>query len=335
MISIHQITKFLAFLLVSATTLAQTDNTLAKADKKQENPQTDEAKPVPQKVVVVTGARFSYKLIEKWIDDYSKLNPNVQVIIDSRGSNDPLKYDILAEVYEQDEELKKDREYIYVGRYPILPVATAESAFAKLYAEKGLNKDLINQIFFHDIFIDREKVKPIKEPFTTYTRMQRAGVPMVFAKYFGHEQKDIKGNAIAGSDAHLVKAVLRDSTAVTYLPLPLIYDFAANKPIDGLTVLPVDFNGNGKVSDEEKFYNEADKVIQKLESADPSDIKNIPISYLHLSVNRTTATQDAVDFLKWVYENGQADLHQFGFLTPDSKKGNERFNDFASKRGTN
>src|SRR5688572_12746161 len=118
-----------------------------------------------QKVVVVTGARFSYKLVEKWIDDYTRENPDVQIIVESRGSADPIKYDILAEVYDHDEDVKKSREYINVGRYAILPVATANSTFAKIYSEKGLNTELISQIFFHDIFADQEKQKSIKAPF--------------------------------------------------------------------------------------------------------------------------------------------------------------------------
>src|SRR5262245_35912720 len=107
-----------------------------------------------QKVVVITGNRYSYKLVQQWIDDYNKVNPGVQIIIEARGSSDPAKFQILAEVYPQDEEIKKNREYINVGRYAILPVATSRSAFAKYYGEKGVNEELIKQIFFNDIFAD-------------------------------------------------------------------------------------------------------------------------------------------------------------------------------------
>jgi ABC-type phosphate transport system substrate-binding protein len=215
-----------------------------------------------------------------------------------------------------------------------LPVATSKSSFAKTYSDKGLDTDLIKQIFFYDIFADKEKQKPIKAPFTVYTRLQKAGVPIVFTKYFGYQQKDINGSGIAGADAHLLKALLRDSTGVTYLPLPLIYDEKTRKPIDGLTVLPVDLNGNGKVSDNEKFYDTLDKVIEQLEATEPRDIKNIPVEYLHLSIDKQKASPEAIDFLKWVNENGQEDLHEFGYLKPEAKRfEKEKFNEFASKRG--
>jgi phosphate transport system substrate-binding protein len=328
----HQISVLALSFGLSVSATAQDTEAYARVEKKNESP-VNQSVPT-QKVVIVTGARFSYELVQKWIDDYNKVNPDVQIIVESRGSNDPLKFDILAEVYEQPQEVRDKREYINVGRYAVLPVATATSSFAKVYGEQGLNEDVIKQVFFNDIFADQERQKPIKAPFTVYTRMQKAGVPIVFAKYFGFEQKDIKGNGIAGADSHLIKALLRDSTGVTYLPTPLIYDKQTRKPIEGLAVLPVDVNGNGKVNDSEKFFNDLDAVLSQLENAEPKDIENIPIEYLHLSVDKEKASPEAVQFLKWVNENGQETLHSYGYLKPEVKRfEKEKFNEFASKRG--
>lgn len=285
-----------------------------------------------QKVVIVTGARISYKLIEKWIDEYSKVTPGVQIVVESRGSADPQKYDILAEVYEHPAEIKEKRQYISVGRYAVLPVATATSSFAKVYGKEGLTKQHFTQIFFHDIFADKEKEKPIKAPYTVYTRMQRAGVPVIFSKYFGYEQKDIKGTGIAGADTHLIKALLRDSTGVTYLPSSMIYD-ESGRPQEGLAVIPVDVNGNGKISDEEKFVDQFEKVVARLEASEPNQIKNIPIDYLHLSVDKQSASAEAIAFLKWVNENGHQYLHQFGFFLPEERKEETKnFNEFVSRK---
>jgi ABC-type phosphate transport system substrate-binding protein len=287
----------------------------------------------PAKIVVITGNRFSYKLVQKWIDEYNKTAPQVQIIIESRGSTDPTKYDILAEVYLQDQEIRKNREYINIGRYAVLPVATSKSEFANHFAEKGLTAELIKQIFFSDIFADKDEQQNIEAPYTTYTRQQKAGVPLVFAKYFGYQQKDIKGTTIAGADEHLLKALLRDPNGVTYLPLPLIYDQQTRKPTEGLTVLPVDLNANGRISDDEKFYTDLDKVIENLEKKDPGEVKNAPVEYLHLSVDKQTASAEAIDFLKWVNDNGQAYLHEFGYLLPEGKYfKKEKFIEFSSKR---
>lgn len=284
-------------------------------------------------VVKITGVRFSYPLLQHWIDRFNEEYSDVQVIIESRGSSDPSHYDILIEAYEHPEEIRKYREYIYVARYPILPVANAQSEFAKLYTEKGLNKDLITQLFFHDIYVDKEKQKEIKAPFTVYTRLQKASVPIVFSSYFGYEQKDIKGKAIAGADEHLVKALLRDSTGISYAPLPLIYDHRVGTPVNGIAVLPVDLNGNGRINDEERFYGDESRVIARFEERTPKELQNVPLAYLHLSVDKKTASMEAVLFLRWIINNGEGDLHAFGYLKPEPRNiEKEKFEQFASKK---
>jgi len=319
-----------ASVLVAQGTLSETPEKLITKSASTEPGTPGKGK---QKFVVITGVRFAYPLIQKWIDDYNKENPEVQIIIESRGTADPAKYDILVEAYDKDNELLKSREYVHIARYAVLPVANSTSEFAKTYSSKGLNKQLINQLFFHDIYADKDKEQEIKSPYTIYTRLQKAGAPITFARYFGHEHKDIVGKAIAGSDEHLLKAILRDSTGVSYLPLTLIYDRTTHKPVQGLAVLPVDLNGNGKVNDDEKFYDELPNVIQRLEEKSSKEISNLPIEYIHMSVDRTNGSPEAVEFLRWVIRNGQDELHDFGYLKPEANRfETEKFEQFASKR---
>jgi phosphate transport system substrate-binding protein len=274
------------------------------------------------KIIAITGVRFAYPLVQKWIDDYNKINPEVQIIIESRSTNDPAKYDILIEAYELGAEIKKTRDYSYIARYVILPVANSSSAFSKTYASKGLTRDLIKQLFFHDIFVDKKEQTVIQEPYTVYTRLQKAGAPITFSKHFGYQQKDISGKSIAGADEHLLKALLRDSTGLSYLPLNLLFDPQTGKTIQGITILPVDLNGNGKISDDEKFYNDLPTVIQHLEEKNQKDLNNVPIEYLNFSVDKNGSSQEAISFLQWVITNGENDLHAFGFLKPERIKPN-------------
>lgn len=286
-----------------------------------------------QQVVRITGVRFAYPLVQKWIDEFNNEYPDIQVIIEARASSDPKEYDILVESYEQPDEIKKQREYVYIARYAVLPVANAKSEFAKIYADKGLDKNLITQIFFHDLYADKEEQKKIKAPYTVYTRLQKAGAPISFSQYYGFEQKDVKGKAIAGADEHLLKALLRDSTGVSYLPSPVVFDRNTSKVVAGISVLPVDLNGNGKVNDEEKFYGEVTAVAQKLESIRAKDLNNVPVGYLHLSIDKNGASAHALTFLRWVVRNGEKDLNALGYLKPEPQKlEKEQFEAFAAKR---
>ena len=271
----------------------------------------------PDKKLVITGARFTYPILEKWIGAYKQVHPEVAIHIEPRTTTDPSQFDLLIEAYETEGQIKQEREYLYLGRYAVLPVANSKSAFAKSYGDKGLNAALIKQIFFHDIYASKDKDSEIKASYTVYTRLQKAGAPTTFARYFGYEQHQITGKSIAGADEHLVKALLKDSSGVSYNNLGLLYDLKTRTVLPGLTILPVDADDNGRVSKEEKFYNNLDEALARVEN---QTLKNIPIEYFHISIRKHNFNPEALNFLQWIIENGQDDLHAFGFLKPEQKR---------------
>lgn len=271
-----------------------------------------------EKIVIITGARFSYTLIQRLIDDYNKLNPEVQIIIEARGSNDPASYDILAEVYHRSDLSSATREYAYIGRYGVLLVANRSSDFARVYEKNGLTTKLIKQIYFFDPLADRDSEQRIKAPYTVYTRLQKAGVPVVFSRKFGFSQSDINGKSIAGSDEHLLKVLQRDSTGVSYLPIPLVYDLKTRAPLAGLSVLPVDIDNNDRVNDQEKFYGTLDDVLNNLKTVSAEKTHNLAFGDLHLSMEKKNANVHAVAFLAWARANAGVYLAEYGFLPPGS-----------------
>jgi ABC-type phosphate transport system substrate-binding protein len=280
------------------------------------------AQTAPNGKVVITGVRFAYPLVEKWIKDYKTINPSVQVSIDPRSTIDPTNYDLLIEAYEPNQSIKESREFLYVGRYALLPVANSTSEFAKSFGKRGLTANQIKEVFFQDIFAEKKTKGQISFPITVYTRLQRAGAPITFAHYFGFEQQNIKGKAISGSDEHLIKALLKDSSGVSYASLSLLYNLETRKVLDGLTIIPVDQDGNDRLSDNEKLVSDVDAFLAKLES---HELKNIPVEYLHLSISKTNANPEALKFLKWVLHHGQDDLHHFGYLKPEPQKEKAKF----------
>ena len=274
------------------------------------------SQPAPGKVVI-TGVRFSYPLVSSWIESYKAANPDAVIQIESRGVTDPAQYDLLIEAYEPDSAAKENRDFVYIGQYALLPVANAKSAFAKQYAEKGLTADLIKQVYFNDVYADKKNSKKIEANYTVYTRLQKAGAPITFARYFGYEQSNIKGKTIAGADEHLIKAVLKDTTAISYTTLGLSYDLKTRKQVDGLVVLPVDTDDNKRISNEERFYDNLDNVIAKLEAG---ELKNVPVAYLHVSIGKNNSNPEALKFLQWILNNGRDNLNQFGYLKPEPQR---------------
>ncbi len=282
--------------------------------------------PEPE-IVRITGARFAYPLLQHWIDRFNTQYPEIQVVIEARGSSDPADYDVLIEGFEQSEEVKQSRVFLYVGRYVIVPVTHARSPLAVAHRDKGLTRDEIRRIFFRDIFADDQGV--VKTPYTAYTRLQKAAAPIVFSRHFGFTQKDLLGKAVAGADEHLIKAVLRDTTGVTYAPLPLLYTLSQQGKLKDLTILPLYSTDDGALSRVAYPFANTGSPEDKARSIDV-DTTGLPNALLHLSIGRDTATKSAITFLNWIHEHGSSDLQAFGFLDlPPTSTYNEAFQRFV------
>jgi len=280
-----------------------------------------------QKEVIITGARFTYPIVEKWIADYEKINPHVKVKIAPRTTTDPSQYDLLIEAYVLTPETQQRREQLHIARYALLPVANEKSPAARALGTRGADKNELTQLFFHDLFAKKEK--ELAFPYVIYTRQQKSGPSITFAKYFGYEHQQIKGKTIAGSDEHLIQAVLKDSLSLSYNHPGLIYDLKTRSVKTGLVLIPIDINGNGRISSEEKKTYGLDELLANLEENTP----HVPIGSIHLSIPKEGYNQEALRFLLWVVANGQRDLHQFGLLTPDAgqlQEDIEKFEQFTS-----
>lgn len=51
--------------------------------------------------------------------------------------------------------------------------------------------------------------------------------------------------------------------------------------------------------------------------------RNIPTSYLHISIDRENKSASAFAFLKWVAEHGGAYLNEYDFLPPEATSANK------------
>ena len=83
--------------------------------------------------------------------------------------------------------------------------------------------------------------------------------------------------------------------------------------MEGITVVPFDLDGNGKLDADENFYGSLDDVIKNVENAKSTVI---PVEYVTISFPKETGAQNpnVKLFLDYVLTQGQQFSHQFGFL---------------------
>ncbi len=264
--------------------------------------------------VVISGEPLAESLVNQWIKDY-KGEGKQAIVFEARAK----KSDVSIEFLDSQKSNTKGTAYFSVAKVAILPVAVSHSGIAVELGKKGLTEETLKSLFFEDFFPASGNSAIDGIPHEIYTRLGDKGVPVLFSRFFGFDPLNIKGKAIGGNDLHVLRAMGNDANAVSFNALNLLYDNVGRKPIKGFEILPVDLDGNGKVSKEEAFYTDLDQVLQRLQEIDPKDLKNIPVGQLQIAINLETAGSEALSFLKWVLENGQLSLSKYGFLSPEAK----------------
>ncbi len=274
-----------------------------------------------QSKIILSGSRFTYPLVERWISEYAKINPQTTIKINPRGGADADSANLIINAHELElDEVRPGYKVVNIGRYVLLPVTNVRNPRLQEYLVSGISEKSAKRIFFdkYEPFEDQptkkvlEKDKALLNGLTIYTREQKACAPTTFARHYGFEQADIRGKRIGGDDKHLIQVVLKDTTGLTYNSPVLIYDLKSRKVKDGLAVLPIDLNGNGKLDEDEKIYDNLDNLIASLEQKQRSEIAygNINLSF----PQDPEENKELTAFVLWILKEGQQYIHEYSFL---------------------
>lgn len=262
-----------------------------------------------KETIYLKSSNFTNLLVEKWISEYKKINPQVDIRI---AGKDVSPQDISAELVISDEiekTLSSNQSVSYVGQYALLPVTSANNpSLAQLASKRLGNKELKNLFFEKDIF-DDSKAKDIDV--TVYSGNNVNSVARTFAAHFGYSTSKFKGKKISGDDIYLLSAIQRDNKGVTFNNLNYIFDIETRRLKNDLVVLPLDLKREQR---EVLAETNIDKLITLLES---EKVDLIPVESIGLVYKKDNS--DIKQFLTWVLSDGQTFNHTYGFLNPDKK----------------
>ena len=112
-------------------------------------------------------------------------------------------------------------------------------------------------------------------------------------------------------DPGVADAVRKTIYGMGYNNLNFIFDMQSRKPYQGLAVIPVDLNGNGKIDKEENFYNSLDEVINAINTGlYPSP----PARQLYFVSAGKPEGKLVIAFLGWVCTDGQKYVGEAGYV---------------------
>ncbi|MDR1341651.1 MAG: hypothetical protein LBK18_00165 [Prevotellaceae bacterium] len=265
-----------------------------------------------QDVIYVDNPKFVAPLVERWIDEYAKSNPHVQV----KRAESSAKADLRFTATASDAHEGADGEAVaYVARYALLPVTTKANPLVGTLGKSRLDKKKLRKLFFAERDLasgeDNNKLN-IANPVTVYSGSNPASAAPVYASYFGYSTANLRGKKVSGDDIFLLSAIKKDAAGVTFNALNYLYDTQTRQLKEGLAILPLDVK---KEQREALYSNNIDQAIALLEE---EKIDVIPAPSIGVVYSRE-ATAAARDFARWVATDGQQYNHDCGFLNPDKK----------------
>ena len=255
----------------------------------------------------VKAPRFARPLVEKWITEYAKTQPNVEFQIAKGGQNqDDIDLNVVFD--NNDKETENANHIVYFGEFAVLPITASGSEAAKVLEGKHLNSKKIKQLYFLNDDLD-EEVKKIKqfEKLVIYSGSNATSVANSFAHNFGEESASFRGKRISGDDLFLNTALTKDPLGVSFNALPNIFDLKSRHIKEDLTIIGLDV----KKSLEESFSDKGtlDQIIDALEQGKVQEV-----TVQKIGVRYKNADEDVNRFLSWVVTNGTKYNHQYGLL---------------------
>ncbi len=259
----------------------------------------------------IRGTRLAYPLMRKWISEFNKQYPNVNLVIAPQSPADSIDLTI-ASYNVTENELKGERDAVVVARYVQLPIVNSNRPDLPELQKSGVTDESLRSVFFGQQ--PKSFITSTSTQLSLYVRDRPVCAVKAFAGHFGEDASKIRGTGIKGDDEDLADSVRNNIDGFTFNNLGFIYDPATRKISEGLAIVPLDLNRNGTIDIDEKIYDNLDHVIEFIERTDHPAFVNEEVNLVY---KKNSSKESAGIFLNWILKDGQRFNHELGFLQMD------------------
>lgn len=295
------------------TLLIVTSFLLAGCGSKGEVKRDANGKQVLSGYITLSGAFALYPLAIQWADEFHRLHPDVDIDISAGGAGKGIT-DVLADQVDiamVSRELKKAEKEkgavaFAVAKDAVVATINANNPAYRQFLKTGLSKEQAIAIWEDkEITLDNGKAK-----LHVYTRSDACGAAETWAAFLDKKQEDLKGTGVFG-DPGVAETLQKDVNGIGFNNIGYAYNDKTHKPTKGIAIVPIDVNGNGKLDEDEKFYDNLDELMEAIAKGKyPSP----PARNLYLVTAGSPKNPVVKEFLKYVRTKGQKLNGPAGFV---------------------
>lgn len=279
-----------------------------------------------QGTISLSGAFALYPLANKWAEEFNKTYPDVRFNISAGGAGKGMA-DALAEAVDlgmlsrdiKEEETSKGAWPIAVTKDAVIATVNVNNASLSAIKEHGLSQEELRKIFITTEITTWGKAvnTTSTEKINVYSRSDASGAAATWAQYLGgKEQEELHGIGVFG-DPGLADAVKKDVNGIGFNNVIYIYDLSTKKKYAGVDVIPIDVNGDHKITPNEQFYDTVDQLMAAIaDGRYPSP----PARELYFVSKGKPKSEIVKLFLNWVLTEGQKYVTETGYIQLSPEK---------------
>jgi phosphate transport system substrate-binding protein len=221
----------------------------------------------PAGTLTLSGAWAIYPTAVAWAAAFQKKYPRVRVDVSAggagKGAADAIAglVDIGMVSREPDPaEIKKGITPVYILHDAVFAVINKKNPALEKILKTGVKKQTFADFWVSGLITSWDQVSSVKvnKPIHLYTRSDSCGAAASWAANFGKKQDDLKGIGVYG-DPGLLEAVKKDPLGIGYNNFSYVFT-REGKVVEGVRLVPIDANANGKADADEIAANRADAV---------------------------------------------------------------------------
>jgi len=278
--------------------------------------------------ITISGAFALYPLAIQWAEGFMKENPGVRIDISAGGAGKGMT-DVLSGMVDlamlsrevAKVESNQGAWSITVAKDAVVPMISTSNPYFKEIKKVGISKARFSALYisgsikFWGELLGNQSVEKIN----LYTRSEACGAAEMWASFLGNHQEDLRGIGVFG-DPGMADAVKADKYALGYNNLIFAYDLKTRKCYSGISVVPIDLNGDGKIEPQEAFYSSIDSITAAIKDG---RYPTPPARNLYFISNGKPQNAIVTAFIKYILTKGQQQIPSAGYIPLKSEQINE------------
>jgi len=251
-----------------------------------------------------------------WVDQYISLNPGAKIKLERADAavlnqtiSDPGHIGFVTNEFVSDFK-SKSMWRLAIGRDIVVPIMSADNQFISEISQRGISPekfaevltDTSNQTWGNVLNSDQSTL--IK----SYCLVE-GSIRSYLAEFIKTSSQNIDIQEVAGID-ELLNEIQNDKNAIGFCRLVDILDDNSQEIVQGISLIPIDMNGNQKVDFFEDIYHNSTDLARGIW------IGKYPKALFH-SIYSVAGTQptgsNELAFLNWILTDGQQYLYTNGY----------------------